>query len=99
MFSDPGPYPFLMSTKKFTTNAYWLGHGGPTDKENQVKTNKKYLFLAWASTSILMLANPTSRSVIPVSEKICPTENCHSYVGSVPISTSESIPISDIKII
>jgi hypothetical protein len=28
--------------------------------------------------------------------QICRTENCHSDIGSVPISTSESIPISDI---
>jgi hypothetical protein len=29
--------------------------------------------------------------------QICRTENCHSDVRNVPISTSESIPISDIK--
>jgi hypothetical protein len=36
--------------------------------------------------------------VILISEKICRTENCHSDIGRVPISTSESILISDIKI-
>ncbi len=30
-------------------------------------------------------------------KKICRTENCHSDIGSVPISTSESIPISNIQ--
>ncbi len=30
-------------------------------------------------------------------KEICRTENCHSDIGRVPISTSESIPISDIQ--
>jgi hypothetical protein len=30
-------------------------------------------------------------------KRICRTENCHSDIGRVPISTSESIPISDIQ--
>jgi hypothetical protein len=30
-------------------------------------------------------------------KKICRTENCYSDIGRVPISTSESIPISDIQ--
>jgi hypothetical protein len=38
----------------------------------------------------------TLTSVIPISKKICRTENCHSDIGRVPTSTSESIPISDI---
>jgi hypothetical protein len=32
-----------------------------------------------------------------IGDNICRTENCHYDIGSVPKSTSESIPISDIK--
>ncbi len=35
--SSPVPYPILQSTTKFTTNAYWFGHGGPTDVENKLR--------------------------------------------------------------
>jgi hypothetical protein len=38
-------------------------------------------------------------SVIPISEKICLTENCHSNIGNFSISTLKSIPISDIEIL
>jgi hypothetical protein len=30
--------------ENLTTFAYWLGHGGPTDKEIQVRMEKKYWF-------------------------------------------------------
>jgi hypothetical protein len=44
------PYPTLMSTIKLTRRenliqyTFWLGPGGPTDKENQVKMYIKYCF-------------------------------------------------------
>jgi hypothetical protein len=38
-------------------------------------------------------------SVIPISEKICRTENCHSDIGNVSISTLKFIPIFDIEIL
>jgi hypothetical protein len=40
------------------------------------------------------IQHPTSTSVFPIWEKICRTENCHSEIGRVQISTTESIPIS-----
>ncbi len=46
----PDPYPTLMSPAKLpvrenlTKYACWLGHGGSTDEENQVKMNEEYHF-------------------------------------------------------
>ncbi len=54
----------------------------------------------WASTSASMSAISDIRHqhlLFRYRKKICRTENCHSDIGRVPISTSESIPISDIK--
>ncbi len=54
----------------------------------------------WASTSILVSAISDIRHrhlLFRYRKKICWTENCHSDTGRVPISTSESIPISDIQ--
>ena len=51
-------------------------------------------------TSTLMLAISDIRHrylLLRYRKKICRTENCHSDIGRVPISTSESIPISDIQ--
>jgi hypothetical protein len=53
----------------------------------------------WASTSILMSAISDIRHrhlLFRNRRQKCRTENCHSDIGSAPISTSESIPISDI---
>jgi hypothetical protein len=53
----------------------------------------------WASTSILMSAISDIRHrhlLLRYRRQICRTENCHSDIRSVLISTSESIPISDI---
>ncbi len=54
----------------------------------------------WASTSFIMSAISDIRHrhlLFRYRRQICRTENCHSDIGSVPISTSELIPISDIK--
>ncbi len=54
----------------------------------------------WASTSTLMSAISNIRHwhlLFRYRKKICRTENCHSDIGKVPISTSESILISDIQ--
>jgi hypothetical protein len=45
------------------------------------------------------IQHPTSTSVTPIWEKICRTENCHSDIGRIQISTTESIPISDTTIV
>ncbi len=53
VFQDPDPDPLitLMSTTKLTGRenltkcAFWLGPGGPTDRENQIKMYKKYCFM------------------------------------------------------
>jgi hypothetical protein len=53
----------------------------------------------WASTSILMSAISDIRHrhlLFRYRRQICRTENCQSDIGSVQMSTSESIPISDI---
>jgi hypothetical protein len=34
----------LTGRENLTKYAFWLGPGGPTDKENQVKMYKKYCF-------------------------------------------------------
>jgi hypothetical protein len=34
----------LIGRENLTKYAFWLGPGGPTDKENQVKMYKKYFF-------------------------------------------------------
>ncbi len=50
----------------------------------------------WASISISMPAISDIRHrhlLFQYRKKICGTENCHSDIGRVPISTSESIPI------
>ncbi len=54
----------------------------------------------WASTSTSISAISDIRHrhlLFRYRKKICRTENCHSDIGRVPISTSESIPISDIQ--
>ncbi len=54
----------------------------------------------WASTSILMLAISDIRHrhlLFQYRKKICRTENCHSDIGRIPISTLEFIPISEFK--
>jgi hypothetical protein len=54
----------------------------------------------WASTSILMsvISDILHRHLLfRYRRQICRTENRHSNIESVPISTSESILISDIK--
>jgi hypothetical protein len=54
----------------------------------------------WASTSTSISAISDIRHqhlLLRYRKKICRTENCHSDIGRVPISTSESIPISDIQ--
>jgi hypothetical protein len=43
------------------------------------------------------IRHPTSTSVIPISETNMSTEKRHSDLGSIPISTSEFIPLSDIE--
>ncbi len=43
------------------------------------------------------IRHPTSTSVIPISETNMSTEKRHYDIESVPISTSELIPISDIE--
>ncbi len=60
-----------------------------------------YMYIhRWASTSILMSAISDIRHqhlLFRYRRKICQTEKRHSDNGSVPISTLEFIPISDIK--
>jgi hypothetical protein len=59
----------------------------------------KYL-QRWASTSISMSAISDIRHrhlLFRYRRQICRTEKRHSDIGSVPISTSELIPISDIE--
>ncbi len=54
----------------------------------------------WASTSILMSAISDIRHrhlLFRYRKKICRTANCLSYIGRVPISISEFIPISNIQ--
>jgi hypothetical protein len=54
---------------------------------------------AMASTSIIMSAIYDIRHrhlLFRYRKKTCRTENCHSDIGRVPISTSDSIPTSDI---
>jgi hypothetical protein len=54
----------------------------------------------WASTStsISAISDIQHRHLLfRYRTKICRTENCHSDIGRVPISTSVSIPISDIQ--
>jgi hypothetical protein len=54
----------------------------------------------WASTSISMSAISDIRHrhlLFRYRRQICWTEKRHSDIGSVPISTSELIPISDIE--
>ncbi len=54
----------------------------------------------WASTSISMPALSDIRHrhlLFQYQRQICRTEKRHSDIGTVPISTSEFIPISDIK--
>jgi hypothetical protein len=54
----------------------------------------------WASTSTSISAVSDIRHrhlLFRYRKKICRTENSHSDIGRVPISTSESIPISDIQ--
>ncbi len=54
----------------------------------------------WASTSTSISAISDIRHrhlLFRYRKKICRTENCHSDIRRVPISTSESIPISDIQ--
>jgi hypothetical protein len=54
----------------------------------------------WASTSISMSAISDIRHrhlIFQYRRQICRTEKRHSDIGSVPISTSELIPISDIE--
>jgi hypothetical protein len=54
----------------------------------------------WASTSTSISAISDIRHrhlLFRYRKKICRTENCHSDIKRVPISTSESIPISDIQ--
>jgi hypothetical protein len=51
----------------------------------------------WASTSTLISAISDIQHrhlLFGYRKKICRTENCYSDIGRVPISTSESIPIS-----
>ncbi len=51
----------------------------------------------WASTSTSMSAISDIRHrhlLFRYRKNICRTENCHSNIGRIPISTSESIPIS-----
>ncbi len=43
------------------------------------------------------IRHPTSTSVSPISEENMSDGKCHSDIGRVPISTSESIPMSDIQ--
>jgi hypothetical protein len=50
------------------------------------------------STSISAISDIRHRHLLfRYRKKICRTENCHSDIGRVPISTSESILISDIQ--
>jgi hypothetical protein len=54
----------------------------------------------WASTSTSISAISDIRHrhlLVRYRKKICRNENCHSDIGRVPISTSESIPISNIQ--
>jgi hypothetical protein len=51
----------------------------------------------WTSISILISAISDVRHqylLFRYRKKICRTENCHSDIGSVPLSTSEFFPIS-----
>ncbi len=80
------------------------------EKSNKVTASQQELrwvtfnllpnFHRWASTSISMSAISDIRHrhlSLRYWRQICRTEKRHSDIGSVPISTSELIPISDIE--
>ncbi len=96
------PLLALKHQSRVTVVPSWWGYGRAWRIPTADLPIKKLGFKAplahrWASTSILKIGNIRHRHLLfRYRRQICRTENQHSDIGSVPISTWEFIPKSDI---